>query len=67
MKSAYVYILCSQRNGTLYIGMTSNLIKRIYEHKNKLFEGFTKKYNVTQLVYYEEQESIICDRTREET
>lgn len=53
MKNFYVYILSSKRNGTLYIGVTSDLIKRIYEHKNNLVEGFTKKYNVHQLVWYE--------------
>lgn len=54
MKICYVYILASKRNGTLYIGVTSNLIKRIYEHKNNLIDGFTKKYNVHFLVYYEQ-------------
>jgi putative endonuclease len=49
----YVYILASQRRGTLYIGVTSNLIKRIYEHKNGLVYGFTKKYGVHRLVYFE--------------
>lgn len=49
----YVYILASQRNGTLYIGVTSNLEKRLKEHKSKTFKGFTEKYNVTMLVYYE--------------
>ncbi|MDH4027923.1 MAG: GIY-YIG nuclease family protein [Nitrospirota bacterium] len=49
----YVYILASQKRGTLYIGVTSNLIKRVYEHKNGLVDGFTKKYGVHQLVYYE--------------
>jgi putative endonuclease len=53
MKQFYVYILCSRRNGTLYTGVTSNLIKRIYEHKNNLVEGFTKKYGVHCLVWYE--------------
>jgi len=52
-KNFYVYILASQRNGTLYIGVTSDLIKRIWEHKNKLAEGFTKQYDVNRLVYYE--------------
>ena len=47
------YILASKRNGTLYIGVTSNLTKRVWEHKNNLVEGFTKKYNVHILVYYE--------------
>lgn len=53
MKNFYVYILCNKRNGTLYIGVTSELIKRIYEHKNNLVDGFTKKYNVHRLVWYE--------------
>jgi putative endonuclease len=52
-KNFYVYILASRRNGTLYIGVTSNLIKRIWEHKNKLAEGFTEQYDVNKLVYYE--------------
>jgi putative endonuclease len=53
-KDYYVYILASKRNGTLYIGITSDLIKRVWEHKNKLVEGFTQKYNVDKLVYYEQ-------------
>jgi putative endonuclease len=53
-KHCYVYILASKKNGTLYIGVTSNLIKRVWEHKNKLVAGFTKKYNITKLVYYEQ-------------
>jgi len=44
-KDYYVYVLASRRNGTLYVGITSNLIKRIWEHKNKAIEGFTQKYN----------------------
>ncbi len=52
MNSYYVYVLASKKNGTLYIGVTSNLIKRVYEHKNNLVDGFTKKYNVHTLVYY---------------
>ncbi len=50
----FIYILASKRNGTLYIGMTNNLRRRIAEHKEKLIPGFTKKYGVTQLVYFEE-------------
>jgi putative endonuclease len=53
-KQYYVYILANKRNGTLYIGVTSNLVKRIWEHKNKLVDGFTKKYSVKNLVYYEQ-------------
>ena len=52
-KSYYVYILFSQRNGTLYTGITNDLIRRVYEHKNKLIEGFTAKYNTDKLGYYE--------------
>lgn len=53
MKNYYVYILTSQRNTTLYIGITSELAKRVWEHKSKIVKGFTEKYNVTRLVYYE--------------
>lgn len=53
-----VYILASQKNGTLYIGVTSDLIKRVYEHKNNLAEGFTKKYATHDLVYYEQFDDI---------
>ncbi|AJI52509.1 GIY-YIG nuclease family protein [Francisella philomiragia] len=55
---AFVYILASKKNGTLYIGVTSNLIKRVYEHKQDFVDGFTKKYDVKKLVYYEQFESI---------
>ena len=53
-KDYYVYVLAKKRNGTLYVGVTSNLIKRIWEHKNKAVEGFTQKYNVDKLVYFEQ-------------
>ncbi len=56
-KQYYVYVLASKCYGTLYIGVTSNLIKRVYEHKNNLVEGFTRKYDVHNLVYYEVTES----------
>ncbi len=49
----YTYILASKPNGTLYVGVTKDLIKRVYEHKNDFVEGFTKKYSVHNLVYYE--------------
>ena len=65
MKQPIVYILASKRNGTLYIGMTSDLIKRIWEHKNKLVEGFTKKYHVHQLVYFEQHQDMLSAITRE--
>jgi putative endonuclease len=53
-KGYYTYILASQRNGTLYIGITSDLIKRVWQHKEKFADGFTKKYNVNRLVYFEQ-------------
>lgn len=53
-----VYMMASQRNGTLYIGVTSNLIKRIWEHKTNVVEGFTKKYDIHTLVWYEIHETI---------
>ena len=58
MKRAYVYILSNKRNGTLYVGVTSNLVKRIFEHKEKGVNGFSAKYNLDLLVYYEERWSI---------
>ncbi|PKN02326.1 MAG: endonuclease [Elusimicrobia bacterium HGW-Elusimicrobia-1] len=57
MKNYYVYILSSKRNGALYTGVTSDIIKRVYEHKQSVVEGFTKKYNVHSLVWYEIHES----------
>lgn len=65
MKNYYVYILASKRNGTLYIGVTSNLPKRIYEHKQKIVQGFTKKYGVDKLVYFEETNNINSAIARE--
>lgn len=61
----YVYILASKRRGTLYIGVTNDLIKRVYEHKNNLADGFTKQYGVHQLVYYEAVEDVNSAITRE--
>ncbi len=57
-KSYYVYILTNKKNGTLYVGVTSNLIKRVYLHKQKLIDGFTKKYNIKILVHYEQYSDI---------
>ncbi len=65
MKQPAVYILASKRNGTLYIGVTSNLPQRIYEHRNDLVEGFTKKYQVHRLVFFEQHEEMNSAITRE--
>ena len=54
----YIYILSNINNSVLYTGVTNNLMKRVYEHKEKLVKGFTKKYNVNKLVYYEVLEDI---------
>ena len=58
MKTYYVYILASKKDGVLYIGVTNDLVRRVYEHKNGLVEGFTKKYHVHRLVYYEMTENV---------
>jgi putative endonuclease len=63
--SYYVYILASQRNGTLYVGVTSNLVRRTWEHKEDAVEGFTSKYGVHLLAWYEVHESIEAAITRE--
>ena len=57
-KRSFIYILTNKTNTTLYIGVISDLIKRIYEHKNKLVDGFTKKYNLNKLVYFEQFDEI---------
>ena len=57
-KHPAVYLLASRRNGTLYIGVTSSLAKRVWEHKNNVVEGFTKRYGVHQLVWYELHETM---------
>jgi len=54
----YVYILSNWNNKVLYVGMTNNLERRLYEHKNKLIEGFTKKYNLDKLVYFEHTDDV---------
>jgi putative endonuclease len=64
-KQFYVYILASKRNGTLYTGVTSNILQRIWQHKHKMVEGFTKKYDVKTLVYYEVHDSAESAITRE--
>ena len=57
-KKGYLYILANRRNGTLYVGVTADLVKRIEEHRQKLVEGFTRKYEITHLVYFETFEEI---------
>jgi putative endonuclease len=64
-KQYFVYILASKKNGTLYIGMTNDLNKRVYQHKNNLVDGFTKKYNVHNLVYYEIHNDVYIAIKRE--
>jgi len=56
-KNFFVYILASKKNGTLYVGVTSNLVQRIWQHKEGVLDGFTKQYDVKDLVYYELHES----------
>ena len=60
-----VYLLASERNGTLYVGVTSDLVKRIYEHKHDLADGFTKKYGIKMLVWFEMTNNISVAITRE--
>jgi putative endonuclease len=64
-KQPAVNILANKRNGTLYVGVTSDLVKRIWEHKNNMVEGFTKRYHVDDLVWYELHESMECAIMRE--
>ena len=66
-KNPCVYLLASRRNGTLYVGVTSNLVKRIWEHKNNLVEGFTKRYSVHILVWYELHPTMESAISREKT
>lgn len=61
----YIYILASKKNGTIYTGVTSDLVKRVCQHKAKAIVGFTSKYNVTQLVYFETYEEITDAIARE--
>lgn len=64
-KTYYVYILSSRRNGTLYIGVTNDLERRLYEHRNNLIEGFSKRYKIHHLVYYESAEDVHAALQRE--
>ena len=64
-KQAYIYFMSNRYNKVLYVGITSNLIKRIWEHKNKVVDGFTKRYNLNKLVYYEIDDDIETAINRE--
>ena len=64
-KLFYVYILASGQNGTLYIGVTSNLLQRVWQHKEGFADGFTKRYNIKSLVWYEQHEEAVPAITRE--
>ncbi len=65
MKYPCVYIMANKPNGTLYIGVTSNLMQRVWEHKNNFVEGFTKRYNIHHLVYFEQHDDMVSAITRE--
>lgn len=65
MRTYFIYMLASKRNGTLYTGITNDLIRRVYEHKEGIVQGFTRKYDVTRLVYYEETNDVTEAITRE--
>ncbi|MCZ7674100.1 MAG: GIY-YIG nuclease family protein [Chloroflexi bacterium] len=65
MKTYFVYIMASKKNGTLYIGMTNDLIRRVWQHKNNVHEGFTKKYGVHKLVYFESTNDVKAAISRE--
>ena len=64
-KAYYVYLLTNWNNRVIYVGVTGNLERRVYEHKNKLHEGFTQKYNVNKLVYYESSCDVMAAIERE--
>ncbi len=65
MKNMYVYMMTNSRNTVLYTGVTDNLVRRVYEHRNKLVEGFTSRYNIDKLVYYEIYDDAITAISRE--
>ncbi|MDD3149751.1 MAG: GIY-YIG nuclease family protein [Candidatus Gastranaerophilales bacterium] len=64
-KQSYIYIMTNKKNGTIYTGVTSNLIRRVHEHKRKIFKGFTQKYELDKLVYYQIFDNIEDAITRE--
>jgi putative endonuclease len=65
MKQPAVYLMASQRNGTLYVGVTSDLIKRVWQHRNHLVAGFTSQYNIDLLVWFEQHETMLSAIARE--
>ena len=67
MKKGYVYLLASKKYGTLYVGVTSDLPRRLHEHQNGLVEGFTKRYGIKLLVWYEEHDTITAAIAREKS
>ena len=64
-KEYYVYLVTTYNNKVMYVGITNNLARRIYEHKNKLVDGFTKKYNISKLVYFEHTSDVLSAIARE--
>jgi putative endonuclease len=64
-RTYFVYILASRRNGTLYIGVTNDLVKRVWEHRSGLVDGFTRKYGVKRLVWFESTPDVLAAITRE--
>lgn len=64
-RAYYVYLLTSQNNRVMYVGVTNDLKRRVYEHKSNLIKGFTKKYNVNKLVYYEQTDDVFAALNRE--
>jgi putative endonuclease len=65
MKLYYVYLLTNWNNEVMYVGVTNNLARRMFEHKNRLIKGFTEKYNLNKLVYFEEAQDVMSALTRE--
>ncbi len=65
MRTYYVYVMANKKNGTIYTGVTNDLVRRVYEHKHKLTPGFTSKYGLTRLVYFEDTNDITVGIARE--
>jgi len=65
--NAYIYMISNKKDGTLYIGVTNNLVKRVYEHKSGFIDSFTKRYNLVKLVYFEMYDDIVVAIKREKT